>query len=126
MGRRSTWQHVKADREREQKKRRNPVWRGVGCTLIVIVTIIGYLFSGWFLTQNAANRWIYLPPQVINPPLPSLLSFLSFIRGGTLIQIVVAFLFMLFAIGIINIVYAIAFPVQPGKYDLPPLKRRRR
>jgi hypothetical protein len=125
MGRRSSWQFAKLDRERQEKKRMNPIWRGVGCSSIAFFTLLGYLFSGWFLTQNAANRWVYLPPAIINPSLPRQLSFLRFIQGGTLVQFIVAFIFMLFAIALVNFVYAIAFPIRPGDLDVPPLKRKR-
>lgn len=124
MGRRSSWQHARLDRERREKKKINPVWRGVGCGSITIITLLGYFFSGWFLTQNAVNRWIYLPPAIINPTFPRFLSFLRFLQGGTLIQIIVAFSFMLFAVALLNFVYAIVFPIRPGELDVPPLKRK--
>lgn len=125
MGRRGTWQFAELDRQREERKALNPVWRGVGCLSIVFFTVVGYLFSGWFLTQNAANRWIFLPPNLINPRFPRQLSFLSFLGGGTLIQIIVALLFMLLTVAVLNFIYAIAFPIRPGELDVPPLKRKR-
>jgi hypothetical protein len=109
----------------------NPVWRGVGCFLIVTLAIGGYLFSNWFLTQNYANQWVYLPPQIIAPSMSaipaSLQSALAPLFGpGVMASLVVAFLFLVFAYLFLSIAYSIAFPIKPGEHDVPPLKRVRR
>jgi polyferredoxin len=116
MGR-DTWRYAQHERERLAKKRQNPVWRGVGCVLIVVLTIAGYLFSGWFLRENALNNWVYLPPEILT------LSFAPWLPYGVAVQLVVAFLFMIFGYGVLSFFYAIAFPIRPGETDAPPLRR---
>lgn len=130
MGR-DSWRARQHDIEREKKRRMHPAWRGVGCFLIAFLAVGGYLFSNWFLTQNYINQWIYLPPQVISPPITSvpasLQSLLAPLFGpGVLVSLVVAFLFLIFAYGFLSIVYSVAFPIKPGEHDVPPLKRERR
>jgi len=117
MGR-DSWRYAAHERERLKKKRMNPVWRGVGCFLIVLVALGGYLFAGCFVRANASQGWVYLPPELINPP------WATFLGGGLLIQIATGLLFMLLSFGLMNIVYAIMFPLQPGETDVPPLKRQ--
>ncbi len=119
MGRRSTWMDAQRERERLEQKRLNPIWRGVGCLLIVVMAALGWAFAHWFLGANAANRWIVIPSELFYPP------GLSFLGGGLLIKIVVAFLSLLMAWGIVNFVYAIFFPVRPGEHDVQTPKRRR-
>lgn len=121
MGRRGAWRYVQQERERKERQRSNPIWRGVGCLLIILMGVLGYAFAGWFLTADL----VYLPPQAINPPDP----IPAFLRGGNLIRWVVTLLFMLTAFGVLNFIWAILFPVKPGEFDLPtprtsPAKRR--
>ena len=123
MGRRSSWQFQQHERERRAAKQMNPVWRGVGCLLIVAIGVLGYLFANWFLIQNVINRWIYFPPELINPDVRVVGSLLA---GGNLIRFVVALTFLLFAFAFMNFFYAILFPVKPGEHDLPTPKRRRK
>ena len=66
MGR-DTWKFRAQERDREMRRRPNPILRGVGCLLLSVLTIAGYFFTGWFFQQNALNSWIYLPPEVIRP-----------------------------------------------------------
>ena len=116
MGR-DTWRFAQHEREREAKRRMNPIWRGVGCLLLAALAVAGFLAAGWFLQQNAAQGWVYLPPVIMNIP------YLTFLPAGIVVQLFIAFLFMLFGYGVLAVVYAMAFPVQRGETDVPPLKR---
>jgi hypothetical protein len=116
MGR-DTWRYAQHEREREANRRMNPIWRGVGCVLLATLAIAGYLVAGWFLGENAAQHWVYLPDQLIHIPR------LTFLPSGIVLQLFIAFVFMLFGYGILSVVYAIAFPIKPGETDAPPVKR---
>ncbi len=116
MGR-DTWKYRAQEREREKRMRPNPILRGVGCLLLTGLAIFAYLFSGWFFTQNAANGWVYIPPEVIRPP------FAAALPPGLLAQLVVTLLAMVLSYGILSLVYAIAFPIKPGETDAPPMRR---
>lgn len=119
MGR-SSWQSKQFEAEREAKKTLNPIWRGVGCIMIVLLAVFGYYLADWFYKQNQVENWMYLPPELIWP------SFAPFLGDGLLFKIIFAGLTMLLGYTILSFVYAIAFPIQPGELDMPPPKRPRR
>jgi hypothetical protein len=117
MGR-DTWKYRQQEKERELRRRKNPVWRGVGCLFATILAVGGYFFSGWFFTQNALNSWVYIPPEVVSPP------FAKFLPPWVFAQLVVSLLFMMLAYGLISMIWAFVFPIEPGETDVPPLRRR--
>jgi hypothetical protein len=117
MGR-DTWRYVQHEKEREAKRRMNPIWRGVGCVLLSALALAGYFGAGWFLRENAAQSWVYLPPELINIPR------LTFLPAGIVLQLFIAGLLMLFGYGVLAVFYAIAFPIKPGETDAPPVKRK--
>jgi hypothetical protein len=109
------------EKERRKRRKLNPVWRGVGCLLVVVFGSLAWYFSGWFLIANAANRWVFLPREAMNPPgLP------DFFSGGMLVRIVLTVLALILSFTIVNFGYAVMFPLRPGETDVPPLKRDRR
>ena len=114
MGR-DSWQFRELDAQREKRKRLNPIWRGVGCVLVVILGFVGYVFSGWFLDQG----FVYIPRFSIQIPL------ITTIGGSVVVQLAVSFLFMIFCYAIMSVIYAIAFPIKLGEKDAPPLKRKK-
>jgi hypothetical protein len=119
MGR-DNWRFRMADQEREARKRISPTRRGIGCLLVVILGIIGYLGAGAFLDANRLNGWIYLPPELSRPP------FAPWLPYNLALQAIVALLFMLFGFGLLNFLYAVMFPIRPGETDAPPPARRPR
>ncbi len=123
MGRRSSWQFAQHEKERQEAQKMNPVWRGVGCLLIIGIGVLGYLFANWFLVQNSINGWVFLPRDLINPNSPVVGDLLS---GGNLVRLVVALTFLLFAFAFMNFFYAIVSPIKPGEYDLPKPKRQKK
>jgi hypothetical protein len=126
MGR-DTYRYRQLDKEREERARIPPLWRGLGCLVISILTALGYWFGGWFLQANLRNGWIYLPRAVLAPDLPALLNFLEpAIDQGVLIRLVIALLFMLAAYGLLAVAYAVGFPIKPRDVDVPAPRKRRR
>lgn len=129
MGR-DSWRSRQHDIEREQRRRVHPAWRGVGCLLISVLAIGGYLFSNWFLVNNSLYGWIYLPPEILNPSagVPAWLRGIAapVLQPGVLVSLTVGFIFLIFAYLFLNIAYSIVFPTKRGEFDVPPLKRERR
>jgi hypothetical protein len=123
MGRRGSWKFRQLEQERAKKRETNPIWRGVGVILVAVMGVAGYAFSGWFLVENVANHWIYIPPQLYFPKVPAVLDFLG---NGNMLRFAVALIFVLTAFAILNFVYALAFPIPPGEFDMPTPKRRPR
>ncbi len=113
MGR-DSWRFHELDRERRQRKRIHPAWRGVGCILIILLGFVGYAFAGWFLRKNL----IYIPPVIRRPPIA------PWLPPDLIVKLVVAMLFMILTFTIFSVIYAMAFPIQPGEKDVPPLKRK--
>ena len=115
MGR-DTWRHQMQDKERDNKKELNPIWRGVGCILIVVFSVGGYFFGDWILDQIKINGWFKVPDVLVQIP------GLPWLPSGFLLNILIAIVFMIIGFGLLNIAYAILFPIKRGKYDSPPLK----
>ncbi|MGD8553038.1 MAG: hypothetical protein PVI81_06270 [Anaerolineales bacterium] len=117
MGR-DTFRYRQLDKEREMRGQIDPIWRGVGCLIMVAFTVAGYFFANWFVRANATNGWIYIPREAYNP------SFAPFLGNGLMIKLVVAFLFLLMSYGLMSFVYAVLFPIKPREDDAPPPRRR--
>ena len=61
------------------------------------------------------NQWVYLPPELLSP------SFASWLPQGVFIRIAVGLIVVMLGYGVLNIVYAIFFPVKLGETDEPAL-----
>jgi hypothetical protein len=80
----------------------------------------GYLFAGWFLIENARSNWLPIPAILLDPPVGVELP------EGLVFKLVVAFIFMIISYGVVSVIFAILFPIQPGEFDHPPLSPSQR
>jgi hypothetical protein len=116
MGRgRDTWKYQRLDEERAKKKRLHPAWRGIGCFLIVLLGIVAYFLSGKIIVSGL----IYIPPAARQP------SFAPWLPENVFVQVVASLIIMMLGYAFMSTLYAVAFPIKPGEYDVPPLKRDR-
>ena len=123
MGR-DTWNYARQERERAARKRMNPVWRGVGCLLLVALALAGYFFANWFLVANFENGWIFIPNEALNPTFVPAWLF-PYLSQGVLVKLVTAGLVMILGYGVLSVGYAILFPIQLGETDVKPMRRTR-
>jgi hypothetical protein len=123
MGR-DSWNYARQERERAAKRRMNPVWRGVGCLLIVALALAGYYFATWFLVANFQNGWIFIPNEALNPAFVPAWLF-PYLGQGGLVKLITAVLFMVLGYGILSVGYAFLFPIRPGETDVKPIRRTR-
>lgn len=122
MGR-DTYRFAGLDDDREKRKKLDPIWRGVGCLIIVFIVVFGYLLATWFIRENSIQNWIFIPAEAYNPQIHPLID--RYIGRGILVRLTITFLLMIFSFGIMTSIYSIAFPVQPKEMDVGPPSRRK-
>lgn len=109
----------------------HPVWRGIGCLLILIIPIMAIAGAILVVQENARQKWVPIPTELsqsINLPIfGTVESFLA--------VMVVALLLALIGFGAVTIIYSLVYsligPPRYGPQDAPPIynkpnNRRRR
>jgi hypothetical protein len=108
-----------------KKRTLNPAWRGVGCIVLVLLTVGAFWLAGYLLDRNAAQPFLpFTVPQRFEvqvaegvPPVP----------GRLLVQIGAALFIDLVAYALMVVGYSIVNPIRPGATDAPqPRSRGRR
>jgi len=115
MGR-DTWRFRAEDKDRKKRQQMNPIWRPIGCVIILTLAAGGYFAAGWFLVQNALNKWMPIPAERVKVP------FAPGLPNGFVFKLIVAVIFMIIGYGLLSIIFAILFPIPMGEFDHPPLR----
>ena len=115
-------------------ERPHPVWRGIGCILMIVVPIISFGLAELTVQSDWAQQ--YIPYQLLGyPVMPAILwkpgflnPILAFIQGSAqFIRVLVFFFFYLVVIGAFVSVgnaylYKTLGPPRYGPQDAPPPK----
>ena len=101
----------------------HPIWRGIGCIMLVIMAVGGYWAAGYLLDLNQRQR--FLPFAVPYNFSVVIVKFLPALSGRVLVQLGAMILVDIFAYAIMVIIYGIFNPPRLGPQDSPPLERRK-
>lgn len=138
----------------QPSKEPDPIWRGVGCVFMFVLTLGSYLLSGPVITFINAQRWF--PFQIPNPmvalvdtyfprplakfpfndcciDLPAGWAFrmdgfefsqVRFMLGVWPLQVVFAIFVGLLMFAVITMIWGIINPPKLGPQDAPPIHRK--
>ena len=124
------------DNTSKKQKIVHPVWRGIGCLLLLIVPVFSYVLADALIRFGVGQGWWFIPRGLLGFPvlpaifrrfalLTSLFGWITRIENlyaNLVIGVVIAALIF----GLIGTVYAISYqaaaPPRYGPYDIPPPK----
>lgn len=96
----------------------HPVWRGIGCFLLILLPIIAFAGAKTLIQANNQQRWVQIPVELMNSfSLPMVGRVLFADIFLTVILIVIAFAIITVAC---SVVYRIIGIPRHGPLDSPP------
>lgn len=114
----------------EEKREIHPIWRGIGCILIVIIPLMAYASAVLLIDENAQRGWFRIPPDINNIPIPAFLAtnLPGWIVNDFYAKLLVAFLFALIFFALFTVLYSFAYRLgggyRPSPVDAPTEKRK--
>jgi hypothetical protein len=91
----------------------NPVWRGIGCVFLVLMTLGGYWLAGWVIDAN----YFPLPTDMVIH-----VGKYFDIPGRVLIQLGATLMLDVMFYGVMVVFWAILNPPKLGPHDAPPVR----
>ncbi|HUF40172.1 MAG TPA: hypothetical protein VMN57_16740 [Anaerolineales bacterium] len=109
------------------ERQTNPIWRGIGCILIIIAPIISFAIANEVMLSGVVQDYIYLPPilrstvrlPMLGTPVPYFYGTLA-LSAAVLVGLFAAFFVIYSAL------YQILGPSPYGPTDVPPVRTRRK
>jgi hypothetical protein len=133
--------YTRYERQKEERPWKiHPVWRGIGCFILLIIPVIAYAAAKEFLAYNAASNLLSLPEGMVQPivieeiRIPYIVYPISFkwLAYFSYADFLFTAAFAFVGFGIFTVGYAFFFrmmrPSRYGRFDSAPLrmpKRRR-
>ncbi len=107
-----------------KKPQMNPIWRGIGCIFIVLLTVGAFWLAGYVLDNNLLTP--YLPFPIPSGFTVTIAKGLPPLPGRLLVQLGTAALLDVLAYAIIVVVYSALNPIRLGPTDVKPPRGRGR
>jgi hypothetical protein len=97
----------------------HPLWRGIGCLMIILIPVLSFAGAVLLVDANIQNGWLYIPREFLWPSGNPLL--LSQIGVAVILSMFGYFLFVIFYI----LMYKFIGPPTLGPTDSPPIRPRK-
>ena len=117
-------------------RREHPVWRGIGCLLMIIVPVLSFaaanLAFDYFLSRGQIPNDLLTTPEIpdwmwLVPVFAQIYGFL-FVRFGIGAILMMTFVFIILISGVFAVLYAFMYravgPSRYGPLDAPPSRRK--
>jgi hypothetical protein len=101
-------------KENPAKKPPHPVWRGIGCGLMVIIPVISYVAANYFVTNANLFKWMVLPGEMVIKNLSDPMILIKILY--TAIFVAILYLILTVITFIINRFFG---PPRYGPQDIP-------
>jgi hypothetical protein len=96
----------------------HPVWRGIGCFLLILLPIVSFAGAKLFVQANSQQRWVQIPTELGG-------SFFVPVIGRVMYaDLAVTVIFIVIGFAILTVGYAVMYRIfgiaRYGPLDSPP------
>jgi len=104
----------------------HPIWRGIGCLMMLLIPIMAYAGSVLIVEANMEQGWVAMPRELMrNIPLPVIGS-VDHLWANLMVTLVLSLLGFALLTALYALVYQFIGPPRYGPLDAPPERRRGR
>jgi len=105
----------------------HPVWRGIGCLLLIIVPILGFAMAHFLIEINNAQGWLAVPREMSGPfTIPRVGYTISHFYADLLITAILLLLGFAAVMIIYSLMYRVMGPSRYSPMDAPPIRGSRK
>lgn len=105
---------------KERPWRVHPIWRGIGCILVILIPLFSFLLADSLVQTNLETRWVTVPFELTGPPaFPYLYAKLVM---TVFVAVIIFAVYTLFYM----IIYSMLGPSRYGPLDAKPVKKKAR
>ena len=97
----------------EKKKSTHPIWRGIGCIMIVLILAMSYFGAVLLVDANQVNGWVPVAKEIQGGP-----SFFGAWAADLYAELLVALILSIFAFSLFVIGYSFIYKTSVPKDEI--------
>ena len=112
---------------RERPWKIHPIWRGIGCFLIILIPLMSYAGAQLFVQANREAHWLPMPFELTRAvEIPGIGLSVPYLYANLLAGFVLMILGYALLTILFSIFYSVIGPPRYGPTDSPPLRTKLR
>ena len=101
----------------------HPIWRGIGCVMMILIPLIAYAGAVWIVQENLKEGWMPVPAEFARAIAIPMLGSTPYLLAYLLVTVVLSLIGFGVFTALYSLIYSLLGPSQYGPLDSPPLRR---
>jgi hypothetical protein len=85
------------------KRSVHPIWRGIGCLLLILIPVLSFAAARTFLQENSQANWISIPKELTGSMVIPTLGRVSYA------ELAFTIVFMVIGFGLMTVIYSMFY-----------------
>lgn len=98
---------------KKEKQKIHPVWRGIGCIMVVVIPLLSYFAANFLIKSRDVLTWVLIPQDLVFAQLKDPLFWVK-----TFYTVIIAFILFLIMGVITFVIDKFLGPSKRGPYDV--------
>ena len=116
-------QYSPRSRAPERPWKVHPIWRGIGCVMMILIPLISYAGAVWLVQENLKEGWMPVPAEFARPISLPFLGSTPYLLAYLLVTVVLSLIGFGVFTALYSLIYSLVGPSQYGPLDSPPMRR---
>lgn len=100
----------------------HPIWRGIGCIMMILIPILSYAAAVLLVEENLQQKWLPIPREFAQAVTIPMIGTFPYLYANLLVAAVLS----LIGFGILTVLYSFIYsllgPSRYGPLDSPPVR----
>jgi len=102
----------------------HPIWRGIGCVLMLLIPIMAYAGAILLVEANIEQGWIPLPVELLRPVSLPYLGQVQHLGANLAVTVLLSFIGFALLSFLYSILFRVVNPDPLGPLDAKPVRSR--
>lgn len=104
----------------------HPVWRGIGCVMMILIPVIAYAGAVRLVEENLKQGWLPVPAEFARTITLPVLGSVQYLLAYLLVTVVLSLIGFGVFTALYSLIYSLIGPSKYGPLDSPPIRREQR
>ena len=102
----------------------HPIWRGIGCVLMILIPIMAYAGAILLVRANSQQKWVPMPTELMRSVTLPYLGNIEHLLANLVVAVLLSFIGFAILSFLYSIFYRLVNPDPLGPLDAKPIRSR--
>ncbi len=112
------------DRQSKRSSEVHPIWRGIGCMMMILIPILSYAAATLLVQENIKQRWLPIPKEYAQAVTIPIVGTYPYLYANLLVTVGLSLIGFGILTALYSLIYSLFGPSRYSPLDSPPIRSK--